>query len=91
MEHVDPVCGMKVDPARAAATVHWGDRDWYFCAKSCAEKFRRDPERFSLKVKSEESFEPMTFPAGMGLPSLTLPAASPAPMASPAPAALFTF
>ena len=79
MEHVDPVCGMKVDPARAAATVNWGGRDWYFCAKSCAEKFRRDPERSSSNEKSEAPFEPMTFGAGMSLPSLTQPTAMTAP------------
>ena len=82
---IDPVCGMKVDPARAAATVHWGDRDWYFCAKSCAEKFRRDPERFSSSGKSGATFVPMTPPPGMGLPSLTLPTATAAPTALPAP------
>ena len=84
MDDRDPVCGMKVDPARAAATVHWGDRDWYFCAKGCAEKFRRDPERFSSNEKGAAAFEPMTFGAGMGLPSLTLPTAQAAPMAAPA-------
>ncbi|HQQ78052.1 MAG TPA: heavy metal translocating P-type ATPase [Thermoanaerobaculia bacterium] len=82
--HTDPVCGMTVDPARAAATVNWGDKDWYFCAKSCAEKFRRDPERFSANEKSAATFEPMTAPVGLGLPSLTLPSAQATPMAMPA-------
>ncbi len=82
---IDPVCGMKVDPARAAATVHWGDKDWYFCAKGCAEKFRRDPERFSANEKSGATFEPMTFGGGMSLPSLTLPTAMTEPMAPDAP------
>ena len=76
---------MKVDPSRAAATIHWSDKDWYFCAKGCADKFRRDPERFASNEKSAATFEPMTFGAGMGLPSLTLPAATTAPMTPPAP------
>jgi Cu+-exporting ATPase len=75
---------MKVDPARAAATVNWGDRDWYFCAKSCAEKFRREPERFSSSEKSGATFEPMTFGGGMSLPSLTLPTVQAAPTGTPA-------
>ncbi|MGA7990382.1 MAG: heavy metal translocating P-type ATPase, partial [Thermoanaerobaculia bacterium] len=82
---IDPVCGMKVDPARAAATVRWGDADWYFCAKGCAEKFRRDPERFSSNRKSEAAFEPMAGGAAFGLPSLSLPSAGPS-AAAPSPA-----
>src|SRR5262249_46195174 len=42
----DPVCGMNVDPARAAATVEHGGRVYYFCNPSCAERFRKDPARF---------------------------------------------
>jgi YHS domain-containing protein len=41
---VDPVCGMTVDPATAAAHRRHGDRDYYFCAESCAEAFDTDPE-----------------------------------------------
>src|SRR6267142_1348539 len=42
----DPVCGMTVDPATAAAHVeHLGDT-YYFCAKSCAQKFSANPEKY---------------------------------------------
>ena len=41
---VDPVCGMEVDPERAAATVEHGTRTYYFCCEGCANKFRTDPE-----------------------------------------------
>ena len=47
MEH-DPVCGMTVDPAKAAATVtadHAG-RTYYFCCSGCAEKFRAAPTKY---------------------------------------------
>src|SRR5262245_30844917 len=43
---VDPVCGMTVDPARAAATIEHGGRTYGFCGPSCARKFREDPARF---------------------------------------------
>ena len=43
----DPVCGMTVDPARAAATAEHAGRTYYFCSKSCAERFRADPVRFA--------------------------------------------
>src|SRR5271169_6820098 len=42
---IDPVCGMTVDPSRAAAKVEHGGKTWYFCSKGCAEKFRKEPER----------------------------------------------
>src|SRR5882724_10682709 len=42
----DPVCGMKVEPANAAATRQLADKTYYFCARGCAERFDRAPERF---------------------------------------------
>jgi hypothetical protein len=43
---IDPVCGMTVDPTKAAAhRVHEG-RDFWFCAVSCATQFDADPSRF---------------------------------------------
>ena len=45
-ETSDPVCGMKVDPERAAATLESGGRTYSFCSKSCYDKFRFDPGRY---------------------------------------------
>jgi Cu+-exporting ATPase len=42
----DPVCGMTVDPATAAATVEHEGRRYYFCSSSCAHKFQADPKRY---------------------------------------------
>ena len=47
---IDPVCGMKVDPARAAATIPWKGTDYSFCGKGCAAKFEADPERYLTKT-----------------------------------------
>ncbi len=41
---VDPVCGMKVDPARAAGKQKHGDDTYYFCSRRCMVKFIADPE-----------------------------------------------
>jgi Cu+-exporting ATPase len=42
----DPVCGMMVDPDRAAAqSVHDG-KTFYFCCQSCATKFATSPEKY---------------------------------------------
>ncbi|HEV3029362.1 MAG TPA: heavy metal translocating P-type ATPase [Planctomycetota bacterium] len=40
----DPVCGMLVDRAKAAETVTRGGETFYFCAPSCATKFREETE-----------------------------------------------
>lgn len=43
---IDPVCGMSVDPASAAAhRVHEG-RDIWFCNTGCADRFDADPSKF---------------------------------------------
>jgi len=42
----DPVCGMPVDPAKAAATFEFGGKNYHFCSKRCAERFAVQPEKF---------------------------------------------
>ena len=39
----DPVCGMMVDPARAAASFERDQRTYYFCGLACFAKFRAGP------------------------------------------------
>jgi P-type Cu+ transporter len=42
----DPVCGMGLYPATAAAEVKHGGVTFYFCSKECADRFRADPARY---------------------------------------------
>jgi Cu+-exporting ATPase len=42
----DPVCGMSVEPGRAAGKQEHGGETYYFCSKRCAERFAAEPERF---------------------------------------------
>ncbi len=42
----DPVCGMVVDPHKAAAKQEFRGTTYYFCSKRCAERFAKEPERF---------------------------------------------
>ncbi|HLI61885.1 MAG TPA: heavy metal translocating P-type ATPase [Terriglobales bacterium] len=42
----DPVCGMSVDPTKAASTVEHEGKLYHFCCRGCAEKFRREPEKY---------------------------------------------
>lgn len=43
----DPVCGMQVDPAAAAAQRDHQGRTYYFCSQHCAETFAADPAKFA--------------------------------------------
>jgi Cu+-exporting ATPase len=42
----DPVCGMDVDPARAAGSYEYEGQKYYFCNPRCLEKFRVDPQKY---------------------------------------------
>ncbi len=42
----DPVCGMNVHPAKAAAKVEHAGQTYYFCSPRCAEKFKAEPKRY---------------------------------------------
>ncbi len=44
--HIDPVCGMKVQPAKAAATLDHDGETYYFCGKGCAAKFQAEPDKY---------------------------------------------
>ncbi len=53
----DPVCGMNVDPSKAAASVEYESKLYHFCSRGCAEKFRAYPEKY---------LSPNYKPGGMG-------------------------
>jgi Cu+-exporting ATPase len=42
----DPVCGMTVDPEKAAGSEEYKGATYYFCGKGCAAKFHADPEKY---------------------------------------------
>jgi Cu+-exporting ATPase len=62
-EH-DPVCGMKVDPAKAAASIEYEGATFYFCSQGCAAKFRVGPEKYA----PAKSVAAPPHPAGMTEP-----------------------
>jgi YHS domain-containing protein len=43
---VDPVCGMDVDPATAAANSVYKGKTYYFCDKNEKVQFDKEPEKF---------------------------------------------
>ena len=42
----DPVCAMSVDPSHAAGSVAHDGQTYYFCSKSCQQKFQADPKQY---------------------------------------------
>jgi Cu+-exporting ATPase len=51
---VDPVCGMKILPEKAAGQQEYQGQTYYFCGQSCAAKFKGNPASF-LKPKLKQS------------------------------------
>lgn len=50
---IDPVCGMTVDPAKAAGKSVKGGVEIYFCSLKCKERFDANPEGFAGSSKKE--------------------------------------
>ncbi|HEX7596779.1 MAG TPA: heavy metal translocating P-type ATPase [Polyangia bacterium] len=46
MTEQDPVCGMTVDPAKAAGRHEHQGKLYYFCNPSCLNRFKAEPEKF---------------------------------------------
>ena len=44
--HIDPVCGMSVDPATSRFQVERAGQHLHFCSAHCREKFLADPARY---------------------------------------------
>jgi Cu+-exporting ATPase len=42
----DPVCGMMVDPQKAAGKVEYAGKTYFFCSPRCKERFEKEPEKF---------------------------------------------
>jgi len=50
----DPVCGMEVDPKKAAGNSAYKGETVYFCSLKCREKFDKEPERFAMGRVQEQ-------------------------------------
>ena len=43
----DPVCGMQVDPAKAAGSSEHKGTKYFFCAPGCKRKFDAAPDHYT--------------------------------------------
>ncbi|MDP1699278.1 MAG: heavy metal translocating P-type ATPase [Xanthomonadaceae bacterium] len=58
---LDPVCGMKVDPATSKHRAEHGGKTYHFCSARCHDRFIADPLQY-LSAKPETA--PAAVPAG---------------------------
>jgi Cu+-exporting ATPase len=42
----DLVCGMQVDPKKAAGTSEYQEKTYYFCSAGCKKKFDANPGQY---------------------------------------------
>jgi YHS domain-containing protein len=48
-QHVDPVCGMSVDPDKAESSRYEGET-FYFCSTNCKDTFEAQPADYAKSV-----------------------------------------
>ena len=65
-EPVDPVCGMTVDPTRAAGRAEHAGRTYLFCSGHCLGEFQRDPARYAGARTGRSDATPPTPAAARG-------------------------
>ena len=75
----DVVCGMRVDPAKAAGSVVHDGKPFYFCSRGCVERFKADPKTFL-----DPAYRPGVHAMHAAAP-LTLVKQRPAPGPAPSP------
>ena len=51
-EQIDPICGMTVEPEKAAAKREYAGKAYYFCGPGCAKAFDLKPEAFADTTRS---------------------------------------
>ncbi|MFK5914497.1 MAG: heavy metal translocating P-type ATPase [Woeseiaceae bacterium] len=50
----DPVCGMTVEPEKAAAKEKYNEMTWYFCSEHCHHKFHASPDQYAVEQKEKD-------------------------------------
>jgi YHS domain-containing protein len=50
---VDPVCGMTVAKAKAAASFDYKGTTYYFCSTGCRDTFAKDPEKYAQAAQAQ--------------------------------------
>ena len=61
---IDPVCGMAVDPATAAASAERDGKVIYFCSEGCRRRFLADPAAYAEAVETATDADCCAHPHG---------------------------
>jgi P-type Cu+ transporter len=69
----DPVCGMTVEPEHAAGTSVFEGETYYFCSKSCLERFTANPRRYTGLRSTGAAPQHTPAPAASGAVEYTCP------------------
>jgi Cu+-exporting ATPase len=73
----DPVCGMTVDPHRAAARSVHHSKSFYFCSQGCAARFAASPQEFlESSARPAAPYSSKTGSIEQGLPLKQIPPAN---------------
>jgi Cu+-exporting ATPase len=77
---IDPVCGMAVDPATAAATAEYEGRTYHFCSVGCRDRFVADPSRYVAAADGTAGVASSASPGTVHAHGSTMPTAGAQPM-----------
>ncbi len=64
---LDPVCGMTVDPAKAAGHFDYKGKTYHFCSQHCLHSFKADPGKFLKQVPVQKTGKPFQQAAKTGV------------------------
>ncbi len=76
---IDPVCGMTVDPRKAAGSFEYDGRTYYFCSKGCRERFAANPDQYLNPTPVPIGIQRSQKPVTIGPESAETERASPRP------------
>src|SRR6185295_18467164 len=76
----DPVCGMMIDPAKAAAKFDYQGQTYYFCNPGCLKKFQAQPDVYLSTAPVASGMQlPVVQPQNSAVPLTLISAPSPQP------------
>lgn len=71
--HIDPVCGMTVNPDRAAGSAEYKGTTFYFCCKGCLSRFNQNPETYLAPKPKSLPLHPVSHQPQTGFVHLQKP------------------
>ena len=63
---IDPVCGMTVTKAKAAASFDYKGTTYYFCSTGCRDRFAKEPDKYVAAADAKAAAAKPAQPGQMG-------------------------